>query len=109
MGAGDGLHLGEHPAQRLGVQPVAPGPAADRGHPGSRGALDPGRPLAEIDTLQITPRVAATTRESRVRAAWAVARRIDELLSAESTPQRGDFRSTAPDVPLDLQGDAKPE
>jgi D-3-phosphoglycerate dehydrogenase / 2-oxoglutarate reductase len=73
------------------------------------GALDPGRPLADIDTLQTTPRVAATTRESRVRAAWAVARRIDELLSAESTPQRSEFRSTAPDVPLDLEGDAEPE
>lgn len=64
------------------------------------GALDAGRPLAEIDTLQVTPRVAATTRESRVRAAWAVARRIDELLSADTTPQRGEFKPTA-DVPLD--------
>jgi hypothetical protein len=44
-----------------------------------------------------------------VRAAWAVARRIDELLSAESTPQRGEFRATAPDVPLDLEDDPKPE
>ncbi len=69
------------------------------------GAMDPGRPLSEIDTLQVTPRVAATTRESRVRAAWAVARRIDELLAAESTPQRGDFKATAPDVPLDLPAD----
>jgi D-3-phosphoglycerate dehydrogenase / 2-oxoglutarate reductase len=61
------------------------------------GALDPGRPLADIDTLQVTPRVAATTRESRVRAAWAVARRIDELLSAEENSVRGLFKSTAPD------------
>ena len=58
------------------------------------GALDPGRPLHEIDTLQITPRVAGTTRESRIRSAWAVARRIDELLSADNPPQRGDFKST---------------
>jgi phosphoglycerate dehydrogenase-like enzyme len=65
------------------------------------GLLDAGRPLAQIDTLQVTPRVAATTRESRVRAAWAVARRIDELLSADTTPQRGEFKPTA-DVPLDL-------
>jgi D-3-phosphoglycerate dehydrogenase len=50
------------------------------------GTLDPGRPLAEVDTLQVTPRVASTTRESRVRSAWAVARRIDELLAAEGTP-----------------------
>jgi D-3-phosphoglycerate dehydrogenase / 2-oxoglutarate reductase len=72
------------------------------------GVLDPGRPLAEIDTLQITPRVAATTRESRVRAAWAVARRIDELLLAESAPQRGDFRPTASDEPVDLPVEPKP-
>jgi D-3-phosphoglycerate dehydrogenase / 2-oxoglutarate reductase len=68
------------------------------------GALDPGRPLADIDTLQVTPRVAATTRESRVRAAWAVARRIDELLAAESAPER-DFSQTMPlepDEPTDL-------
>jgi D-3-phosphoglycerate dehydrogenase / 2-oxoglutarate reductase len=70
------------------------------------GALDIGRPLSQIDTLQVTPRVAATTRESRVRAAWAVARRIDELLAAESTPQRGEFKPTAPDEPADLRGDA---
>ena len=69
------------------------------------GALDPGRPLHDIDTLQITPRVAGTTRESRIRSAWAVARRIDELLSATTAPQRADFKSTAPDVPLDLPAD----
>jgi phosphoglycerate dehydrogenase-like enzyme len=65
------------------------------------GVLDTGRPLADIDTLQVTPRVASTTRESRVRAAWAVARRVDELLSADSSPQRAGFKPTA-DVPLDL-------
>ena len=69
------------------------------------GAMDPGRPLHDIDSLQITPRVASTTRESRVRAAWAVARRIDELLSATPVPQRGEFRPTAPDDPLDLPTD----
>ncbi len=69
------------------------------------GAMDPGRPLHDIDTLQITPRVASTTRESRIRSAWAVARRIDELLNASSTPTRPDFKSTAPDVPLDLPAD----
>lgn len=46
------------------------------------GLLEPGKPLYRIDTLQVTPRVAATTRESRARAAWAVARRIDALLQA---------------------------
>jgi D-3-phosphoglycerate dehydrogenase len=68
------------------------------------GAMDPGRPLSDIDSLQITPRVASTTRESRVRAAWAVARRIDELLAAESAPQRTEFKPTT-DVALDLPAD----
>jgi phosphoglycerate dehydrogenase-like enzyme len=67
------------------------------------GTLAPGRPLHEIDTLQVTPRVAGTTRESRLRAAWAVVRRIDEMLSAPPA-QRAVFRPTAPDEPLDLEG-----
>ena len=45
------------------------------------GLLAPGRLLHQIDTLQVTPRVASTTLESRVRAAWDVARRIDTLLT----------------------------
>ncbi len=45
------------------------------------GQLEPGQPLAQLDTLQVTPRVASTTRESRVRAAWHVAHRIDQLLA----------------------------
>ena len=44
------------------------------------GAMDPGRPLRHIDTLQVTPRVASTTREARLRAAWVVAERIDAVL-----------------------------
>lgn len=48
------------------------------------GLLDAGKPLSQIDRLQVTPRVAATTRESRSRSAWAVARRIDALLQAAS-------------------------
>lgn len=44
------------------------------------GLLDPGRPLHDVTSLQITPRVASTTRESRTRSAWEVARRVDELL-----------------------------
>ena len=59
------------------------------------GALDAGRPLHGIDNLQVTPRVASTTRESRLRSAWAVARRIDELLSARAQRrQRARFRPT---------------
>jgi phosphoglycerate dehydrogenase-like enzyme len=50
------------------------------------GMLDPGRPLSRIDTLQVTPRVAGTTQQSRTRSAWAVARRIDELLFAVPAP-----------------------
>lgn len=34
------------------------------------GLAAPGRPLHRIDTLQVTPRVASASRESRVRAAW---------------------------------------
>ncbi len=56
------------------------------------GALDPGRPLHDAQALQVTPRVASTTRESRRRSAWAVARRIDELLADPGPPQA--FRPT---------------
>ncbi len=70
------------------------------------GAQDPGRPLRHIDTLQVTPRVASTTQESRVRSAWAVARRIDELLLA--VPASRDFRSTRPDDFADLEDGPEP-
>ena len=65
------------------------------------GALDEGRPLFGIDNLQITPRVASTTRESRLRSAWAVVKRIDELLGGAGTPQRV-FRMTSPSASADL-------
>jgi phosphoglycerate dehydrogenase-like enzyme len=59
------------------------------------GALDPDRPLHGIESLQVTPRVAGSTRESRQRSAWAVARRIDELL--DFVPRSAsDFSSTIP-------------
>ncbi len=51
-----------------------------------------GRPLHGIETLMITPRLAGTTRQSRARAAWAVARRIDEVLTGAA--ERSGFRST---------------
>jgi len=69
------------------------------------GALDDGRPLNGMDTLQITPRVASTTRESRLRSSWAVARRIDELLAA-TPPAPREFRSTDPGVPTDLEAES---
>jgi phosphoglycerate dehydrogenase-like enzyme len=65
------------------------------------GALEPGRPLHDIDTLQITPRVASTTLESRTRSGWAVARRIDEILNA-SPNGRQLFKPTTPGDELDL-------
>ncbi len=63
--------------------------------------LDFGRPLRRVRNLQVTPRVAGTTRESRIRGAWAVARRIDEILG--DTPLRADFRATTEDDLLDLE------
>jgi phosphoglycerate dehydrogenase-like enzyme len=61
------------------------------------GALDAGRPLHGIETLQVTPRVAGTTRESRQRSAWAVARRIDELIDL-TPPAMRDLRPASPDA-----------
>jgi len=70
------------------------------------GLLAPGRPLHEIDTLQVTPRVSSTTRESRIRSAWAVARRIDEVLNQ---PQlRAEFRATSSDEPIGLEAGPAP-
>ena len=48
------------------------------------GLVAPGRPLHQIDSLQVTPRVASTTLESHLRASWDVARRLDEILSERS-------------------------
>ena len=64
------------------------------------GVLDPGRPLHGLRNLQLTPRVAGTTRESRIRSAWAVVRRIDEILS--EVP-RSECRATTEDDSLDLE------
>lgn len=58
------------------------------------GMLDIGRPLRHLDRLQVTPRVAATTQESRLRSAWAVARRIDETLG--SSRARPEFKVSSP-------------
>jgi D-3-phosphoglycerate dehydrogenase / 2-oxoglutarate reductase len=57
------------------------------------GWLESGGPLHGITNLQVTPRLAGTTRESRVRAAWSVARGIDVLLNppaaGATTPAKG--------------------
>ena len=50
------------------------------------GMIGPGRPLHHIDSLQITPRVSSTTLESHLRAAWDVARRLDDVLSEGPRP-----------------------
>jgi phosphoglycerate dehydrogenase-like enzyme len=72
------------------------------------GVTDPGRPLRHVDNLQITPRVAGTTAESRVRSAWAVARRIDELLAEVPAPNRTEFRPTFPGGLAGLEDDPAP-
>jgi phosphoglycerate dehydrogenase-like enzyme len=66
------------------------------------GALDADRPLHDTPSLQVTPRIAATTRESRQRSAWAVARRIDELLDFVPRTAR-DFSATIPGGLVDLE------
>ena len=66
------------------------------------GALEPGRPLHGIDTLQVSPRVASTTHESQLRSAWAVARRIDEL-GAQRPGQLA--KTTRPGRVVRLHGD----
>jgi phosphoglycerate dehydrogenase-like enzyme len=65
------------------------------------GMLDPERPLHQVRNLQVTPRLAGTTRESRIRSAWAVVRRIDEILN--DAPPRPEFRPTTEDDSLDLE------
>jgi D-3-phosphoglycerate dehydrogenase / 2-oxoglutarate reductase len=71
------------------------------------GALDAGRPLRRVQNLQVTPRVAGTTRESRLRGAWAVARRIDEILTAP--PPRVGFSPASPADVVDLADDPGPD
>jgi phosphoglycerate dehydrogenase-like enzyme len=70
------------------------------------GTMDPGRPLHDIHSLQITPRVASTTRESRIRSAWAVAQRMDEILKARASA--ADFTSTTPGALAGLEDDPAP-
>jgi hypothetical protein len=55
------------------------------------GSLDPGQPLHNARGLLVTPRLAAYTREARLRSAWGVARRIDEILRTSNVknPARG--------------------
>ena len=68
------------------------------------GALDEGRPLCGVENLQVSPRVASTTRESRSRSAWAVAKRIDEMLELAPAAEP-EFTPTGPGELTDLAGD----
>lgn len=70
------------------------------------GAQDPGRPLRHIDTLQVTPRVASTTRESRLRSAWVVAQRIDAVL--RQAPAARPVRPSSPAGNAGLADAAEP-
>lgn len=69
------------------------------------GLLERGRPLHGIDTLQVTPRVACTTVQSRQRSAWTVARRIDELLGGDPSSDPA-FSSTVPGALADLANES---
>ena len=69
-----------------------------------RSMTAPGRPLHAIDSLQVTPRVASTTREAHLRASWDVARRLDRILTEEPrslrlSVARPDGRAGRPDAP----------
>lgn len=59
------------------------------------GMLEPGQPLHEVQSLLVTPRLAAYTREARLRSAWAVARRLDEILRLTPTGMRNQRPSIA--------------
>jgi phosphoglycerate dehydrogenase-like enzyme len=69
------------------------------------GSLDPGQPLHNARGLLATPRLAAYTREARLRSAWGVARRIDEILRTSNAKTPGPRNNaprpsaTAPETP----------
>jgi D-3-phosphoglycerate dehydrogenase len=59
-------------------------------------ALEPGQPLHGVRGLLATPRLAAYTREARVRSAWGVAKQVDEVLrTAPQAPRPGTRRQAA--------------
>ncbi|HSV69837.1 MAG TPA: NAD(P)-dependent oxidoreductase [Methylibium sp.] len=58
------------------------------------GLLEPGRPLHGVANLRVSSRLAGYTQESRVRAVWAVAHRLDEVLSQAPRVAR-EFRPSA--------------
>jgi D-3-phosphoglycerate dehydrogenase len=62
------------------------------------GMLAAGRPLSNLDSLQVTPRVASSTLESHLRASWDVVRRLDEILSEGAAG--GPFSWPPPGAPI---------
>jgi D-3-phosphoglycerate dehydrogenase len=63
------------------------------------GPLEPGQPLHGARGLLVTPRLASYTREARVRSAWGVARRIDEVLRTTPATARPGSRRRMPVAP----------
>lgn len=71
----------------------------------SPGLLDEGRPLHGVANLHTTSRLAGYTQESRVRSVWAVAQRLDEVLS-QTPPVARESRSQVPPLngPVSMPG-----
>jgi D-3-phosphoglycerate dehydrogenase / 2-oxoglutarate reductase len=63
------------------------------------GPLAQGEPLHGVRGLLVTPRLAAYTREARVRSAWGVARRIDDVLRNSPTTARYPVRRSPTEAP----------
>lgn len=59
------------------------------------GLLDPGQALHDVPNLHVTGRLAGYTQESRERSVWAVAERLDEILS-QTPPVAREVRNSAP-------------
>jgi D-3-phosphoglycerate dehydrogenase len=75
------------------------------------GMVSPGRPLHQLDSLQITPRVASSTVDSHLRASWDVARRIDDILNERSRAGRfagAELRTPPPGVRVGYPGAPRP-
>lgn len=69
------------------------------------GLLDEGRPLHGLRNLHATPRLAGYTQESRVRSVWAVAQRLDEILSQTPAVAREPRNAAVPlNGPVSMPG-----
>lgn len=71
----------------------------------SPGLLDEGRPLHGVANLHATSRLAGYTQESRGRSVWAVAQRLDEVLS-QTPPVAREARIVVPPLtgPVSMPG-----